>query len=128
MNHRFFKLAIFWIISLSTLMCSSDSNQQKPVDGTAQASDTSNKNEIFEQVDDSLGKSFDNKTEFNILSMVKGVSTASTDPDTTKCSSWVVTKAVLRRIIHNSKPISGTEWDLAYDHLRCTVTGHLSQG
>ncbi len=76
---------------------------------------------------DSLGKHFDNKAPFDILSLVKGISTVTTDNDSIKCTTWNISKKELQKIILNCHLISGTEWDLSYDNLICVINAQIKQ-
>jgi hypothetical protein len=107
-------------------MCSSSPNQKEsePTSSVSYDSTSATKPRF---ASDSLGKSFDNQKTFDILSLQKQISSASTDPETTKCSDWKLSKSQLLTIIKHSKEISGTEWDLSYEHLRCIIKGQLLQ-
>jgi hypothetical protein len=110
--------------------CASNSTQEKQQKENIQLPDSSKANEPQATINskDSLGKLFDNKKPFEILSLVKGLSSMSTDDDTSKCTKWKLTKNQIEQIIKHSNAINGTELDLAFENLACILTGQLLQG
>jgi len=126
MNPLIFRYFLYLPFSVTALMCSSNLNQKEPELAFLVVHDSTSVTKP-KFASDSLGKSFDNQKAFEILSLRKHISSASSDPDTTKCSSWKLSKRQLLQIIKHSKEISGTEWDLGYEHLRCIIKGQLLQ-
>jgi hypothetical protein len=64
---------------------------------------------------------------FRILSAARSINNQSTASDTNNCKGWSIPKEVLPKIIRDSKMISGTEWDLSFSVLKCTMVGKLEQ-
>jgi hypothetical protein len=74
-----------------------------------------------------LGELFDNRQSFEIISFVKGTTSAFSFTDTSECKDWIISKKHLSQIISNSESITGTTWDLAFDFHSCIITGELLQ-
>src|SRR5262249_17284803 len=70
---------------------------------------------------------FDNHKPYSILSIKSTLERNTTDPDTTKCDAWKLSKVAVLRIINNSEPIDGIVWDLSYAVLSCTKTVSVAQ-
>ena len=76
----------------------------------------------------SFGQSnFNNNKPFTILNSKRGITNQSSALDTVSCKGWIISHKNLSNIIHNSKRISGTEWDLTFAVLPCIITGKLKQ-
>lgn len=72
-------------------------------------------------------KLFDNKKPFTIISVANRIEQNSTDIDTLKCSSWTLTDKNIYGVIKNSNAIDGTQWDLEFEVLSCSVFGTIIQ-
>ena len=76
----------------------------------------------------SFGQSnFNNNKPFTILSSKREITKQSSATDTVTCKGWTISHKNLSNIIHNSKRINGTEWDLTFEVLPCIITGKLRQ-
>lgn len=71
---------------------------------------------------------FDLNKGFEILELEKSNDYPSSDKDTTACINWILDKLEIKRIIQESKPISGPEWHHLFGHYPCRIHGKLLQG
>ncbi len=71
---------------------------------------------------------FDFNKDFEIIELKKSNDYPSSDPDTTSCIQWTLSELEIKKIIKESKPISGPEWHHLFGHYPCRVHGKLIQG
>jgi len=74
-----------------------------------------------------LTATFDLKKGFEILKLEKSNDYPSSDKDTTACINWTLDKLDIKKIIQESKPISGPEWHNLFGHYPCRIHGKLRQ-
>lgn len=70
---------------------------------------------------------FDFNEEFEILDLQKSNDYPSSDKDTTACIKWTLNKQEVKKIIEESKLISGPEWHHLFGHYPCRIHGKLLQ-
>lgn len=70
---------------------------------------------------------FNRKGDFTIEEIIKSNNYPSSDPDTTYCINWTLSKLEIEKIIKDSKSIKGTEWHHLFEHLPCQMHGELLQ-
>lgn len=112
-NHSFLKKQVLWTL----ILCSCYSNSGKDNHTKINVSTASSKTSTLSDRDKSFEKSinlFNNKVPFKILTLTNSLNKSTTDTDTSKCSSWTLTKENIKKIIKNSEPIDGTTWDLSF--------------
>lgn len=71
---------------------------------------------------------FDFIKDFEIIELQKSNDYPSSDKDTTSCIKWTLDKLEIKKIIQESKPISGPEWHHLFGHYPCRIHGKLRQG
>jgi hypothetical protein len=71
---------------------------------------------------------FDLNKNFEIIELHKSNDYPSSDKDTTVCINWTLNKSEVKKIIQQSKPISGPEWHHLFGHYPCRIYGKLIQG
>ncbi|MCX2745318.1 carboxypeptidase-like regulatory domain-containing protein [Mangrovivirga sp. M17] len=70
---------------------------------------------------------FDLNKDFDIVDLQKSNDYPSSDTDTAKCEKWTLSKAEIKKIINESKPINGPEWHHLFGHYPCSIDGILIQ-
>jgi hypothetical protein len=128
MNIHFIDIIILLALAISSFCCSSNTRPQLQTQNRVQQQDTnkiSNTQNLL--LKDSVRVLFDNTQSFEILSLKRGITTQSSADDTNMCKGWTISKNQLYKIILNSKPLSGTVWDLMFEVLPCITSGQLSQ-
>jgi hypothetical protein len=70
---------------------------------------------------------FDNQKPFQVILGGNRIEHTTSDKDTVKCESWTLTTKQVIEIIKNSQTIDGTQWDLAFGFLACSVYGTIVQ-
>jgi hypothetical protein len=127
MTFKVFKLTIILALVLLMASCSSDTNRKKEEVKPVLQSDTIQKIKKLPSSRKNLGELFDNRQSFEIISFVKGTTSAFSFTDTTECKDWAISKKHLSEIIRNSESIAGITWDLAFNFHSCIITGELLQ-
>ncbi|MEZ5069896.1 MAG: hypothetical protein R2751_02740 [Bacteroidales bacterium] len=69
--------------------------------------------------------SFLHSGNYTISDFSKSNDSHSSDPDTSYCFDWRLTKIQAREIFESAVPINGRDRHLDYDHLPCRYTGKI---
>ena len=126
MKHLSFK--IFYYFSLYCLLLGCNYPTIHKVNEVKIDSIAIKDSSTLKSLKDSLGLMFDNRKAFEILSSkVEPVYTTFFE-DSLECKGWDLSRQILTRIINNSRPISGTEQDLAFANHSCGIYAKLRQG
>lgn len=114
--------------TLLLFSCHSNSDTQSHLE-TSSITDTTTTSTTVKTISDLKRpvKLFDNKQSFEITSFTNAINKHTTDTDTTKCSSWLLTKSDIEKIIKNSEPIDGTTWDLSFSVFTCIKAVNVVQ-
>jgi hypothetical protein len=70
---------------------------------------------------------FDFNKDFEIIGLQKSNDYPSSDTDTSACIKWTLNKSEVKKIIIESKPISGPEWHHLFGHYPCQIQGKIVQ-
>jgi hypothetical protein len=70
---------------------------------------------------------FDVNNEFEIIDFKKSNDYPSSDTDTTVCLKWDLNKFEVKKLIKESRPISGPEWHHLFGHYPCRIHGKILQ-
>ena len=72
-------------------------------------------------------KLFDQTQPFEIIKLSINSDYPSSDPDTSYCSEWRLTRTEVSRFLKDMKPITGHEWHYLFEHYPCVYRGTLEQ-
>ena len=70
---------------------------------------------------------FDQTQPFEIVELSINSDYPSSDPDTSYCSEWRLTRTEVSRVLKDMKPITGHEWHYLFEHYPCVYRGTLEQ-
>lgn len=70
---------------------------------------------------------FDANEDFEVLELQKSVDNPPSYKDTTSCNKWTLSKTEIKKIIKESKPITGPEWHYLFGHYPCKIHGIIVQ-
>ena len=70
---------------------------------------------------------FDPHKSFQVMTTRRVITKQSSLKDTSICKGWTVSKKDIAKVIHDSNPIDGTEWDLTFNVSPCVIAGKLKQ-
>jgi hypothetical protein len=70
---------------------------------------------------------FDKTKPFEIISLKKGITSQSSDPDTSVCKNWSIQSDDLKKIIADSKLIDSHTWHDDFGVYRCIISGEIKQ-
>lgn len=127
------KNSFLFIVTIVLLFITQSLCKSKPTETTLTPSfsvDTFpvNKPAAVSKSTNHLGRMFNNKIPFQVISAIKETTDKYTgDDDITECKSWNLTEVDIIRVIKNSENIDGTTWDLAFAFTSCELNGQLKQ-
>ncbi|MEQ8476141.1 hypothetical protein [Fulvivirga sp.] len=101
-------------------------NSTKPNENSTDISKDSIAISVINQEKESV-QIFDTLSSFRIISSRQISNYPSSDPDTAKCSNWILSKESIKQIIQSSRLINGHEWHYIFSHLPCAAKGQLKQ-
>lgn len=70
---------------------------------------------------------FNPKESFDILSIKKSYDANSSDNDTIKCIGWNLSKEEVKKVLNESRQMSGVVWHHTFSVFRCQYIGKLIQ-
>jgi hypothetical protein len=120
------KSQLLWTLLLFSCNSNSDTDIQTKTAATMDNAKTLTLNKRDRGFQKSV-KLLDNHLPFDILPFTNTLNKNTTDTNTSKCGSWILTKKDIAEIINNSEPIDGTTWDLSFSVLTCTKSVKVSQ-
>lgn len=70
---------------------------------------------------------FDLNNDFEVLTLQKSNDNPSSQTDTSICVKWTLNELQVKKILKESKPITGPEWHYMFGHYPCRIYGNILQ-